>query len=200
LEYTFAFPDHWLGNLDIFWDAGKPLFPRDFDRTSALFSGRWHLWQRQLMPPKFVFWPRIDKEEFPELLQPSTATPESKHGVVTHILMDGGPAFAKACRLDLAKCRMAEEEFTALERAGTVPNLTNLSANMDGCPTFSKLNLFKAFLQVPLPLRTSRRWLPSPSLDCLSINTCNLASVMLARHSRGCKTVCFVIFCIFLCI
>jgi hypothetical protein len=63
---------------------------------------------------------KILMEEFPQLLRLSMAAPQSMHGVVHHILMDSRPVFAKACRLEPAKHRIAEEEFAALEKAGIV--------------------------------------------------------------------------------
>jgi hypothetical protein len=127
--------------------------------------------------------------EFLQLLRPSTAAPQPTHRVVHHILTDGRPVFAKACHLEPAKRCIAEEEFTALEKAGIIsrstspwasplhmvpkkdgswrpcgdyrrlntitvpdryplPNIMDLSANMDGCTVFSKIDLVKAFHQV----------------------------------------------------
>jgi hypothetical protein len=130
-------------------------------------------------------------EEFPELLRPPSAAPYPKHGVVHHILTDGRLVFAKARRLEPAKCRIAEEEFAALEKPGIVShstsawasplhmvpnkdgswrlcgdyrwlntisvadryplrNMMDLSANIEGCTIFSKIDLVKAFHQVPI--------------------------------------------------
>jgi hypothetical protein len=65
------------------------------------------------------------QEEFPQLLQPSSAAPQPTHGVVHHILINGRPVFAKARRLEPAKRRIAEEEFAALEKAGIVSRSTS---------------------------------------------------------------------------
>jgi hypothetical protein len=131
------------------------------------------------------------QEEFQELLRLSSAVSQPTHGVVHHILTDGISVFAKASRLEPAKCRISEEEFAALEKAGIVscstspwasplhmvpkkdgswcpcgnyhrlntitvpdryplPNMMDLSANMEGCTIFSKIDLVKAFHQVPI--------------------------------------------------
>jgi cleavage and polyadenylation specificity factor subunit 1 len=69
------------------------------------------------IPPRIL---KMLQEEFPQLLQPSTVAPQPSHGVVHHILTDGRQVFAKAHLLELAKRRVAEEEFATLEKAGIV--------------------------------------------------------------------------------
>jgi hypothetical protein len=169
---------------------------------------------------------KLLKKEFLELLQPSSAAPQPKHGVVHHILTDGRPVFAKARRLEPAKCRITKEEFATLEKAVSrstspwasplhmvaekdrtwrlcgdyrrfntitvperypLPNMMDLSTNMEGCTIFNQIDLVKAFHQVPIALRTTRKQLSSHPLDCLRIITCHLASVMLPKYSKGCK-------------
>jgi hypothetical protein len=137
---------------------------------------------------------KLLEEEFLELLRPSSAAPQPKHGVVHHILTEGRPVFAKASRLEPAKRCIAEEEFATVEKAGIVshstlpwasplhnvhivpkkdgtwrpcgdyrrlntitvpdryplPNMMDLSPNMEGCTIFNKINLVKAFHQVPI--------------------------------------------------
>jgi hypothetical protein len=69
------------------------------------------------------------QEEFPELLWPALAVPQPTYGVLHHIFMDGRPVFAKACRLEPAKCPITEEEFTTFKKAGIVSRRTSLWAS-----------------------------------------------------------------------
>jgi hypothetical protein len=71
-----------------------------------------------------------------------------------------------------------------------LPNLMDLSANMDSCTVFSKIDLVKAFHQVPLA--------PEDHQKTTVITPCLLACVMLLKHSKGCKTICFKSCCLFL--
>jgi Reverse transcriptase (RNA-dependent DNA polymerase) len=79
-----------------------------------------------------------------------------------------------------------------------LPNLMDLYANMDGCTVFSKIDLVKAFHQVPIAPEDRKKTAVITPLDCLSTITCHLACVMLLKHYKGYKTICFKICRLFL--
>jgi hypothetical protein len=53
-----AIPNCWFGFLEIFWNAGQPLFPSDFSNPpTPAFSGRRHHWRPCLQCPQSFFCP-----------------------------------------------------------------------------------------------------------------------------------------------
>jgi hypothetical protein len=57
---------------------------------------------------------------FPSIDADGKGTPRPRHGVRHYVETSGRPVFAKACRLDPDKLKIAEAEFRSLEAAGIV--------------------------------------------------------------------------------
>jgi hypothetical protein len=66
--------------------------------------------------------------------------------------------------------------------------MMDLFANMDGCIIFSKIDLVKDFHQVPIAPEDCQKTAVITPFGLFEYNTCLLVSVMLLRHSKGCKT------------
>jgi hypothetical protein len=56
----------------------------------------------------------------PSIVGDSIGTPRPRHGVRHFVETSGWPIFAKACRLDPDKLKIAKAEFRSLEAAGIV--------------------------------------------------------------------------------
>jgi hypothetical protein len=66
-----------------------------------------------------------------------------------------------------------------------LPNMMDLSANMDGCTVFSKIDLVKAFHQVPIAPEDRQKAAVITLFGFFEYNYMHLASVMLPKHSKG---------------
>jgi hypothetical protein len=59
-------------------------------------------------------------DQFPEVVNVSQRLPETKHGVVHHLVTTGPPVSSKFRRLDSEKLAAAKAEFAQLERDGII--------------------------------------------------------------------------------
>jgi Reverse transcriptase (RNA-dependent DNA polymerase) len=120
-----------------------------------------------------TYWPSI-VAEFPGVTQPFTVASSPSQSVQHHIITKGRPVTPKFRRLDPARLAAAKAEFSkmlawwcgAQADAGKarctwcvkktskdkypLPNMADLSSRLEGCTVFSKLDLQKDYLQVPV--------------------------------------------------
>jgi hypothetical protein len=59
-------------------------------------------------------------DQFPEVVNVSQRLPETRHGVVHHLVTTGPPVSSKFRRLDSEKLAAAKAEFAQLERDGII--------------------------------------------------------------------------------